>query len=40
MPLLNNGLSQIVASSASKMKHLVAAASNQAYIRYNNSTNN
>ena len=28
---LNSGLSQIVASSASKMKHLVAAASDQAY---------
>ena len=27
----NNGLSQIVASSASKMKHLVAAVSDEAY---------
>ena len=31
MLLLNIGLSRIVASSSSKMKHLVAAAPDQAY---------
>ncbi len=34
MLLMNSGLSRIVASSASKMKHLVAAASDQAYTIY------
>ncbi len=34
MPLLNSGLSRIIASSSSKMKHLVAAAPDQAYTKY------
>ncbi len=37
-PLLNSGPSWIVASSSSKMKHLVAAAPDQAYTVYSVNT--